>query len=141
MRATTLDFRTSVSNNTQLRYHVFANFPPARSCLKCFRPPSCQTCTLPLRQRFALTEDSSENKNHATTGRRVRSIRGESPGIVGRTNAKRVPNTEMKLVSEDVDSWSSPSRFKSTVSTSHQVEGKPAIPRTTNIWNHIRQHA
>lgn len=74
------------------------------------------------------------------TGNQVRNNLGASPGIVGRTNANRVPNIEIKLVGEDGDSWSSPSKPRSSVSTSHQVDGMPAIPRTKNTWRACQAH-
>lgn len=81
-----------------------------------------------------LTLASSEKRNHAINGNQVRNSLGASPGIVGRTNAKRVPKIEMKLESEDGDSWISLSKPRSSVSTSIQDDGMPAIPRTKNTW-------
>lgn len=62
---------------------------------------------------------------------------GQSPGMVGRTNAKRVPTTETKLVIEEGDSLSNPSKSRSNVSTSNQVDGMPRIPRIKNIWKYV----
>lgn len=150
-----LSFRASISNRIQPRHDIVTSFPRHGALSFSFVPrtllvladvhtQSTNTHTLAA-GHFALTVASSEKKIHAINGeipgKRVCSHWGESPGIVGRTNAKRVPKIEMKLVSEEDDSLSSPSRFKSTVSTSHQVDEKPEIPRTppTTNWTKAKR--